>query len=79
MPPRVRGQHLLAFLDIGPLSHGHTLLIPRERVAHLHELSDEAAAAIGRALPRLCRAVVRATGATATTCSRTTATPLTRW
>src|SRR5919107_1954766 len=28
-------------------------------------LSDESAAAIGRVLPRLCRAVLRATGATA--------------
>ncbi|MEM7480504.1 MAG: HIT family protein [Acidobacteriota bacterium] len=54
-----------AFLDIGPLSDGHTLVIPKERKAHLHELSDEAAAAIGRVLPRLCRAVMAATGATA--------------
>lgn len=56
-------QHVLAFLDIGPLSAGHTLVIPKERKAHLHELSDESAAALGRVLPRLCRAVMRATGA----------------
>jgi len=55
-------EHVLAFLDIGPLSTGHTLVIPRERAARLHELSDEAAAALGRVLPRLCRAVVAATG-----------------
>jgi histidine triad (HIT) family protein len=57
--------HVLAFLDIGPLSDGHTLVIPKERVAFLHEMSDEAAAALGRALPRLCRAVMKATGADA--------------
>ena len=57
--------HVLAFLDIGPLSDGHTLVIPKERKAQLHQLSDESAAAIGRVLPRLCRAVMRATGATA--------------
>lgn len=57
--------HVLAFLDIGPLSEGHTLVIPKERVAHLHELGDDAAAALGRVLPRLCRAVMAATGATA--------------
>jgi histidine triad (HIT) family protein len=57
-------EQVFAFLDIGPLSPGHTLLIPKERKAHLHQLSDEAAAAIGRALPRLCRAVMAATGAT---------------
>ncbi len=58
-------EHVFAFLDIGPLSRGHTLVIPKERKPFLHDLSDEAAAAIGRVLPRLCRAVVRATGATA--------------
>jgi histidine triad (HIT) family protein len=58
-------RHVLAFLDVGPLSRGHTLVIPKERKAHLHELSDEAGAAIGRVLPRLARAVMQATGARA--------------
>ncbi len=57
--------HVLAFLDIGPLSRGHLLVIPKERVAFLHELSEKSAAAIGRVLPRLCRAMMTATGATA--------------
>lgn len=57
--------HVFAFLDIGPLSRGHTLVIPKERAVHLDELSDEAAAALGRVLPRICRAVQRITGATA--------------
>ena len=56
-------EHVLAFLDINPLSPGHTLVIPKEAVATLGELSDDAGAAIGRVLPRLCRAVVKATGA----------------
>jgi histidine triad (HIT) family protein len=54
--------HVLAFLDIGPLSLGHTLVIPKEAKATLDQLSDESAAAIGRVLPRLCRAVMKATG-----------------
>ena len=58
-------EHVLAFLDIGPLSPGHTLVIPKERKAMLHELSDDAAAAIGRVLPRIARAVLAATGARA--------------
>jgi histidine triad (HIT) family protein len=53
---------VLAFLDIGPLSQGHTLVIPKEPAATLDELSDESAAAIGRLLPRLCRAIKRVTG-----------------
>lgn len=56
--------HVYAFLDIQPLAPGHTLVIPKESQAHLHELSDESAAALGRALPRICRAVLAATGAT---------------
>jgi histidine triad (HIT) family protein len=57
-------EHVLAFLDVGPLADGHTLVIPKERRAQLHELSDEAAAALGRALSRVARAVLAATGAT---------------
>lgn len=57
--------HVLAFLDINPLSKGHTLVIPKEAKAYLHELSDETAAALGRVMPRLCRAVMAATGADA--------------
>ncbi len=57
--------HVLAFLDIGPISIGHTLVIPKEAKATLGELSDDAAAAIGRVLPRLCRAVMHTTGAKA--------------
>ena len=57
--------HVLAFLDVGPLSEGHVLVIPKEARVHLHELSDESAAAIGRVLPRICRAVLEDTGATA--------------
>jgi histidine triad (HIT) family protein len=56
---------VLAFLDIGPLSAGHTLVIPKERKAFLHELSAASAEAIGRVMPKLCRAVMAATGATA--------------
>lgn len=55
---------VLAFLDVGPLARGHTLVIPKEAKATLAELSDDSAAAIGRILPRLCRAIVKATGCT---------------
>jgi histidine triad (HIT) family protein len=57
--------HVLAFLDVNPLSRGHTLVIPREEVATVDQLSDDAAAAIGRVLPRISRAVLAATGAKA--------------
>jgi len=53
---------VIAFLDISPLSAGHTLVVPKEPAETLDRLSDESAAALGRVLPRLCRAVVAATG-----------------
>ena len=58
-------EHVLAFLDIAPVAPGHTLVIPKEPARTLDELSEEAAAAIGRVLPRLCRAVKRVTGTAA--------------
>jgi len=58
-------EHVLAFLDIMPLSNGHTLVIPKQEVATVDALSDESAAAIGRVLPRLCRAIKRVTGCSA--------------
>jgi len=56
---------VLAFLDVNPISDGHTLIVPREPAETVDKLSDESAAAIGRALPRVCRAILKATGAPA--------------
>ena len=58
-------EHVLAFLDVNPIARGHTLVIPKEAVATLDQLSDDSAAAIGRVLPRIARAVLAATGARA--------------
>jgi histidine triad (HIT) family protein len=55
---------VFAFLDISPLAPGHTLVIPKEAAPTVDKLSDDSTAAIGRALPRLCRAVMKATGTT---------------
>lgn len=54
---------VLAFLDVGPLSRGHTLVIPKQPAATLDEMSEASCAAVGRVLPRIARAVVAATGA----------------
>ena len=55
-------EHVLAFLDVNPLSYGHTLVISKEPAETLDRLSEESAQALGRVLPRLCRAVIAATG-----------------
>lgn len=36
----------LAFLDINPLTHGHTLVIPKREVDYLFDLSDDELAAL---------------------------------
>ena len=58
-------EFVFAFLDIAPLSKGHTLVIPKEAVAYLHELSEDSAKALGKALVKVSAAVLEATGATA--------------
>jgi len=57
-------ERILAFLDINPLTDGHTLVVSKEPAETLDRLSDESAAALGRVLPRLCRAVMAVTGVT---------------
>jgi histidine triad (HIT) family protein len=57
-------EHVLAFLDVAPLSRGHTLVIPKEQASSLHELTPESGAALGEALVKVANAVVKATGST---------------
>ncbi len=57
--------HVLAFLDVGPLSRGHCLVIPKGHWETLDRVPGEVAAAIGAVLPRLARAVCAATGTAA--------------
>ncbi len=53
----------MAFLDIGPLSEGHVLVIPRDHFGRLEEMSAETGAHLGSLLPTLGAALVRVTGA----------------
>jgi histidine triad (HIT) family protein len=53
----------VAFLDINPVSHGHTLLVPNAHYMFLSDLPDSLAAHVGALLPRLSRAIRAATGA----------------
>ncbi|HAR44467.1 MAG TPA: diadenosine tetraphosphate hydrolase [Bdellovibrionales bacterium] len=55
-------EKVFSFLDINPIAPGHTLVIPKEPAETLDQLSDESAAALGKILPLLCRAVMKATG-----------------
>jgi len=54
---------VIAILDIAPLSEGHTLVIPKEPADTMDQLSDDHAAALGRVLPRIARAIMKVTEA----------------
>ena len=56
-------EHVLAFLDINPLSEGHTLVLPKRTVARLADLTADEAAELGRQVIALSARVLAVTGA----------------
>jgi histidine triad (HIT) family protein len=54
---------VLAFLDIGPISDGHTLVIPRQHFENLNDCPAEVLAGVASILGRVAMAVVSAVGA----------------
>ncbi len=56
-------EHVLAFLDITPLSEGHTLVIPKRQVELFEDLPPEEAAEIARQLGPIAKRVCEAVGA----------------
>ncbi len=54
---------VLAFLDIGPLSKGHTLLIPKEHFEKLHDCPSELLGKVCSRLGRIAKAVAGAMNA----------------
>ncbi len=58
-------QSTIAFLDVGPLSEGHLLLVPREHYAKLSDLPAELAADLGSRIPLLGRALMKVASASA--------------
>lgn len=56
-------ESVVAFLDINPLSEGHLLIVPREHVGSLLDMTSALASKVSQELPSLARAVMKATGA----------------
>lgn len=54
--------HVYSFLDIGPLSRGHTLVIPKGHWVTLDQMPDDVAGACGLAVKKIGSAVAAATG-----------------
>ena len=54
-------EQVLAFLDIGPVSRGHTLVIPKAPYATLDQMPGELAGACMAVVPALAKAIMAAT------------------
>jgi histidine triad (HIT) family protein len=54
---------VVAFLDIGPISDGHTLVMPRQHFEKAHDCPPELLGQIWTRLGRIAGAVASATGA----------------
>jgi histidine triad (HIT) family protein len=54
---------VLAFLDIGPVSDGHVLVVPKEHFEKLDQCSDQVIAGVSRCLGKIAKAVVSAVDA----------------
>lgn len=52
---------IYAFLDIGPINHGHSLIIPKEHHASLTTVPEEYLAAMMQFAPKLGKALMKAT------------------
>lgn len=53
----------IAFLDINPVNKGHVLIVPKDHHARVTDLPDTLSAHLGELVPRVCRAVQKATDA----------------
>lgn len=51
---------VLCFLDIGPISDGHTLVIPKQHFEKLHECSAQVLSRVGSVLGKIAKAVATA-------------------
>ncbi|KAI0657348.1 HIT-like protein [Cubamyces menziesii] len=58
-------EKIIAILDIMPLRHGHTLVIPKVHISRVSDLPDEFAAECGKAVSKLSRAISAAVDNTA--------------
>lgn len=50
-------ENVLAFLDISQVTKGHTLVIPKEHKENVFELTDEIAAKVFSAVPKVANAI----------------------
>lgn len=49
--------HCIAFLDVSPLVHGHTLVVPKKEIDYLFDLEDELLAELNVFSKRVAKAI----------------------
>ncbi|SOC40087.1 HIT family protein [Ureibacillus acetophenoni] len=49
--------HVYAFMDVAPLTKGHTLLVPKQHVADLFEMPEDVARNLYAAAPKIANAI----------------------
>jgi histidine triad (HIT) family protein len=54
--------HVMAFFDILPISHGHTVIVPKKHISDIEGLSDEEFAAMAIAVKKIGKAVMEGLG-----------------
>lgn len=52
--------HVLAFLDIGPVSEGHTLIVPKKHTCRVDQTDSETMSEIAAILPKLTASIQQA-------------------
>jgi histidine triad (HIT) family protein len=50
-------ENVLAFLDVGPISDGHTLVIPKQHYTKVHECPPQILSCVASVLPKVAAAV----------------------
>lgn len=55
-------ENVLAFLDINPVNHGHTLVVPKKHVTNIEEASEEQLAQLMSAVKKIGQSIKDALG-----------------
>ena len=50
-------EHVYAFMDIMPVTKGHTLIIPKNHKENVYELSEEEASNLFKVVPKIANAL----------------------
>lgn len=56
---------VVAFLDINPISPGHTLVLPKKHSTNISDISAEDLTAVVKSIPHIAKGVLKAVHATA--------------